>query len=92
MRAELDGVTVAEGETIVHRGVHFFDPDDVNWKAIRPSDRTRLSPLVGKAGFYHVVVGERMLTDAAMVYESPFNRARQLRNRVAFIKEVQLVG
>jgi len=91
MRAKLSGTTLADGETIEFRGAHYFSPDDVNWKAIRPSDTTKFHPLVGRAGFYHLMVEGHMITDGAMVYERPFNRARRVRNMITFTKGVEIV-
>lgn len=92
MKAHVGDVIFAEGETVEMGGRHYFHPDDVNWDYIRPSDSTRMNPLRGKAGFYHLVIKGKMVRDGAMVYERPYALARRVRNRVAFVKYVDLTG
>lgn len=78
-----DRVEILEGNV-------YFPPEAVERGYLRPSDTRTLCPWKGTASYYHVVVDGQENRDAAWYYPEPKEAARQIANRVAFWRGVQV--
>ncbi len=91
MKAVLDGVVIAESDnTVVVEGNHYFPPDAVNRQALRPADLTTACPWKGTASYYDVVVGDKVVANAAWYYPEPKDAAAEIRDHVAFYPSISV--
>jgi uncharacterized protein (DUF427 family) len=92
MKAVWNGkVIAASDQTVVVEGNHYFPPDSVNPEYLRDSSTTTECGWKGTARYYDLVVDGRTNPGAAWYYPSPKEAARQIRGRIAFWKDVQLI-
>lgn len=86
MRAELKGVVVAESsQTVVVGGRHYFPPEDVVSRHLRPVGiRTSLR---GRAALFDVCLDTTRASEAAWCLARPW-WPRRVRGRVAFTAPV----
>jgi len=90
-RAIWDDVVLAESDLcVIVEGNHYFPPGSVRRDLLKPSGTTTVCPWKGVAGYYDVVVGERINRDAAWFYEEPKPAAREIANHVAFWRGVRV--
>ena len=91
MRAIWNETVLAESDdTVVVEGNHYFPPDSVNWAYFNASDTTSVCPWKGTASYHSVVVNGQENTDAAWYYPEPKPAAADIRDRVAFWKDVEV--
>ncbi len=91
MRAIWNETVLAESDdTVVVEGNHYFPPDSVNWAYLNASDTTSVCPWKGTASYQSVVVNGQENTDAARYYPEPKPAAADIRDRVAFWKDVEV--
>ena len=84
-RATWNGAIVAESDaTVVVEGNHYFPPEAVRREHLRPSASHTICPWKGQAGYYDVVVDDRVNHDAAWYYVDPKPRARSIAGYIAF--------
>ena len=84
-RATWNGTVVAESaDTVVVEGNHYFPPSDVRTEHLRPSDSHTTCHWKGVAGYYDVVVGDKVNRDAAWYYPEPSRAASRIKGRIAF--------
>jgi uncharacterized protein (DUF427 family) len=76
--------------TVVVEGNHYFPLDDVLTGILRPSDTHTTCPWKGEASYYDVVLGQERNTDAAWYYPAPKDAAKEIVDRVAFWKGVEV--
>jgi uncharacterized protein (DUF427 family) len=89
--ATYDGVEIARSDrTVVVEGNHYFPVEDVNGGVLESSSTHTTCPWKGVASYYDVVVGERRNPDAAWYYPTPKGAAREITDRVAFWKGVEV--
>lgn len=90
-RAIWNGVVIAESDaTILLEGNHYFPPDSVRREYLRESSTRTVCPWKGTAGYYDVVVGDKVNPDAAWYYPEPKEAARQIAGYIAFWRGVQV--
>ena len=90
-RASLDGVVLAESETVdTVEGCLYFPRDRVRMAHLEPCATRTICPWRGVATYYDVRVGERVEPAAAWSYEAPKRRARRLQGAVAFWKAIRV--
>ena len=91
VRATWNGVVVAESDrTIVVEGNHYFPPDDVRHGYLEPSSTHSVCPWKGEASYWSVVVDGQRVDDAAWYYPAPKEAAREIVDRIAFWKGVEV--
>jgi uncharacterized protein (DUF427 family) len=91
MKAIWNNEILAESdETIVVEGNHYFPADSINTEFFQPSETHTVCPWKGTASYYDVVVGGETNGDAAWFYPEPKDAAKEIKNRVAFWKGVQV--
>ncbi|CAN5205064.1 DUF427 domain-containing protein [soil metagenome] len=63
---------------------YYIPADDVATERLAPSLRRSFCEWKGQARYYSVRVGERVATDAAWAYDSPFERYAAVAGHLAF--------
>jgi uncharacterized protein (DUF427 family) len=76
--------------TVVVEGNHYFPLDDVQTGILQPSDTHTTCPWKGEASYYDIVLGQERNTDAAWYYPAPKDAAKEIVDRVAFWKGVEV--
>lgn len=93
MRATWNGVTLAESDdTVVVEGNHYFPLDSLASEHFAPSETTTICPWKGTASYYDVVAGSETNGDAAWFYPAPKDAAKEIKDRVAFWRGVEVSG
>jgi uncharacterized protein (DUF427 family) len=67
-----------------HPPVYYIPPEDVRSETLRPSRRHSFCEWKGRASYYDLVVGERVVRDAAWYYPDPTSPFVAIRDHVAF--------
>ncbi len=92
MRAIWTGQIIADSDsTVVIEGNHYFPPESVVKKHLKPSPTTTECPWKGTAHYYSVAVGGEENRDAAWYYPDPKEAAVEIKNRVAFWRGVDVL-
>ncbi len=92
MKAIWNGVIIAESaDTVVVEDNHYFPLSSVRSDYLRKSTTHTICHWKGEAGYYDLVVGAAVNSDAAWYYSSPTAAAKQITGRVAFWKGVQVI-
>ena len=92
MKAVWNGQTIAESDdTIVIEGNHYFPADSIRQEYLRQSSTRTTCPWKGEASYYSLVVNGEKNEDAAWYYPEPSEIAREIKNRVAFWRGVEVV-
>lgn len=91
MKATWNGATIAESDqTIEVEGNHYFPPNSVRMRYLRPGDKHTQCPWKGKASYYDIVVGADVNKAAAWYYPDPEAAAMAIKNYVAFWQGVEV--
>jgi uncharacterized protein (DUF427 family) len=85
-------VIAKSDKTIVVEGNHYFPPDSVERKYFEPSDDHTTCPWKGVASYYDVVVEGDRNRNAAWYYPEPKEKARNIKDYVAFWNGVEVKG
>jgi uncharacterized protein (DUF427 family) len=83
-------VLAQSDETIVIENNHYFPLASLNREFFEQSTTTSTCPWKGTATYYHVRVGEDINRDAAWTYENPKEAAKEITDRVAFWKGIEV--
>ena len=90
-RAIWNGAVLAESDACeVVEGNHYFPADAVRREYLRLSETHTTCPWKGTASYYHVVVDGRENRDAAWYYPDPSDKARQIKDHIAFWRGVEV--
>ncbi|MCU0496438.1 MAG: DUF427 domain-containing protein [Anaerolineae bacterium] len=91
-KAVWNGVVIAESnETVIVEGNHYFPEDAINKEYFQDSNHHTTCPWKGLASYYNVVVNGQTNPNAAWYYPTPKDAAKNITNRVAFWKGVQVI-
>lgn len=91
MKAIWNGAIIAESDDIaVVEGNYYFPADSVHEEYLQDSDTRSTCPWKGVASYYDIVVGDQINTDAAWYYPEPKEAAKEIINRIAFWKGVEV--
>ncbi len=91
IEAKWNGELIAASDAcVVVEGNQYFPVDAVKKENLRPSDKTTFCPWKGTAHYYDVVVADRVNKDAAWYYPEPKPAAREIKDRIAFWKGVEV--
>ena len=86
-----NGVTIAESDdTVLVEGNHYSPRASVSREHLRESATNTVCPWKGEASYYDVVVNGSVNKDAAWYYPAPKEAAKQIEDRIAFWKGVQV--
>ena len=91
MKATWNGATIAESDdTVVVEGNHYFPMSSLNRDHVTFSNHKTTCPWKGLASYYSIEVNGKVNADAAWYYPAPKDAAREIKDYVAFWKEVQV--
>jgi len=91
MKAIWNGKVLAESNaTVIVEGNHYFPPNAIHQEYFQPSDKHTTCPWKGVASYYNVVVDGQVNKDAAWFYADPKPAAKQIKDRVAFWRGVDV--
>ena len=91
MKAIWNGKVLAESNaTVIVEGNHYFPPESIHQEYFQPSDKHTTCPWKGVASYYNVVVDGQVNKDAAWFYADPKPAAKQIKDRVAFWRGVDV--
>ncbi len=93
MKATWQGEVVAESDDIVTvENNAYFPASSVKPGVLQPSQLTSVCPWKGTAHYYSLAVGGAVNKDAVWYYPEPKDAAKQIKDRVAFWKGVQVTA
>ena len=92
-KAVWNDLVVAESDdTVLVEGSHYFPRAALRDDLIRESDTHTVCPWKGTASYYTLVHDGQTSADAVWYYPQPKPDAERVRDRVAFWKDVRVVG
>ncbi|MDG2286518.1 MAG: DUF427 domain-containing protein [Alphaproteobacteria bacterium] len=90
-RATWRDIVLADSDEVVEiESSLYFPRATVRMDLLCATDTQTRCPWKGKATYYSVVEGGETLENAAWSYESPRSRAREIKDYVAFWKQVTI--
>lgn len=91
MRAIWNGTVIAESDdTVVVENNHYFPRASLKDEYLGASSTTSICPWKGTASYYSLEVDGKANADAVWYYPEPTDAAKQITDRVAFWKGVQV--
>lgn len=93
VRIEIDGVTVADSHRptlLFETGIatrYYIPRADVRLELLRDSATTTACPYKGRASYYSVLVGDRVVEDIAWTYTIPIPEIPKIEQLIAFFDE-----
>ena len=91
MKAIFNKVVVAQSElTVVVEGNHYFPLESVNKDYLSETSHHTTCPWKGEASYYTVKVNDKSSENAAWFYKNPKDAAKEIKNHVAFWKNVSV--
>ena len=91
MKAIWNNKVVAESnDTVVVEGNHYFPKESIKTEYFKGSDTTSVCPWKGTASYYSIEVNGKINEDAAWYYPEPKDAAKQIKDHIAFWKEVEV--
>lgn len=93
MKAIWNDTIVAESnDTIVVEGNHYFPPESIKKEYFSDSNYSTSCPWKGKAAYYNLEVEGKTNESAAWYYPQPKEKAANIKDYVAFWKEVKVTN
>ena len=91
MKALYNGEIIAESNaTIVIEGNHYFPPASLKKEFFKESSTHSTCPWKGLASYYTIEVNAMTNNDAACFYPAPSDKAKEIKDYVAFWKGVKI--
>jgi len=91
MKATWNGKVIAESnDTVVIEGNHYFPENSINKEFFTTSKTESICPWKGTASYYNLSVDGEENKDAAWYYATPKDAAKDIQNRVAFWRGVEV--
>lgn len=91
MKAIWNDTVIAESDdTVVVESNHYFPRDSLQMRFFSESEKTTHCPWKGDARYYCVTVDGQVNNDAAWYYPEPKDAAKEIADRVAFWRGVQV--
>ena len=91
MKAIWNDKIIAESNTTeVVEGNHYFPINSVKKEYLKESETTSVCPWKGTASYYTLEVDGKTNKDAAWYYPEPKEAAKQIKNHIAFWKQVSV--
>lgn len=85
MKAIFQGQIIAESDqTVEVEGNHYFPPERIDRKYLRPSDLHSTCPWKGQADYFHLAVDGHMVPDGVWVYPDTSEEAQSFEGYFAF--------
>ncbi len=93
MKAIWNNTVIAESDqTITLEGNHYFPFESINQQFFQESLHTSVCGWKGLANYYNIVVGDQENPNAAWVYKTPKEQAREIKNYIAFWKGISVIA
>jgi uncharacterized protein (DUF427 family) len=83
-------VIAQSDDTVVVEGNHYFPRDAVDVDFLQGSDTTSVCGWKGTAHYHSLIVDGKTNKDAAWYYPEPKDAAREITDRIAFWKGVEV--
>jgi len=91
VKAIWNGKVIAESDkTEVVEGNHYFPPSSVKKEFLKPSDHKTTCHWKGEASYYNLEVDRKINENSAWYYPKPSEKAKKIKNYVAFWKGVEV--
>ena len=91
MKAIWNGKIIAQSnETINVEGNQYFPPDSVIKEHLKKNSQTSVCPWKGTASYYDVIVDGQTNIAAAWYYPQPSEKAKKIKNYIAFWRGVEV--
>lgn len=91
VKALWNNQVIAESEdTIVIENNHYFPADAIKAEFFTDSEKKTRCPWKGKASYYSISVDGQENPDSAWYYPNPKNAAKEIKDRVAFWRGVEV--
>lgn len=91
-KAIWNGQTIAESDDLVNvEGNYYFPVSSLDKSYIQESKTESVCPWKGTANYYSLTVEGKENKDAAWYYSTPKDAAKEIKDRVAFWKGVDVV-
>ncbi len=91
VQAVWNGQVIAESDdTVVVEGNHYFPRAAVSAEVLGDSETHSVCPWKGTASYHSVTVDGQTNADAAWFYPEPKDAAKEIRDRIAFWKGVEV--
>lgn len=92
MKAIWNNQVIAQSDkTVVVENNHYFPADSINMAFFKSSDTHTTCPWKGEASYYTLEVNGKKNVDAAWYYKNPSEKAKEIKNFVAFWKGVKII-
>jgi uncharacterized protein (DUF427 family) len=92
-KAIWNGTVIAESDdTVVVERNHYFPRDSVRPDLLKPSATTSFCPWKGTASYYSLEVDGKTNADAVWYYPEPKDAAKEIKDRMAFWKGVEVTA
>jgi len=86
-KATVAGRTIAETDNYeIVEGNVYFPPDSIDQKFLSKTKTTSTCPWKGEAHYYTITLDKTELKDAAWYYPDPKEKAKNIKDYVAFYK------
>lgn len=92
-KAIWNGQIIAESDnTVVVEGNHYFPQESLKKEYFKESGATSTCPWKGFANYFDLEVNGKVNFGAAWYYKQPSEKAKQIKDHVAFWKGVEIAG
>ncbi len=91
MKAIWNNEVIAESDhTVIIENNHYFPQESIKKEYFKDSEMHSTCPWKGKASYFTITVDGKENKDAAWYYPEPFEKAKSIKNHVAFWKGVEV--
>jgi uncharacterized protein (DUF427 family) len=92
MKAIWNNKIIAQSDSTVEvEGNHYFPRESVNAEYLQPSEHKTVCSWKGDCSYYDVVVDGKRNPSAAWYYPAPKEKAKRIRDHIAFWNGVTIV-
>jgi len=85
------GVVMAESEDAFDQdGTFFFPPESVHSEFLRPAEQTGSCLWNGVSEYFDIVIGERVIRNAAWTFRNPSRLTARIKDFIAFGPEIHV--
>jgi uncharacterized protein (DUF427 family) len=91
MKAIFNKIVVAQSDnTVVVEGNHYFPLESIRSEFFTETNHHSTCPWKGEASYYTLEVNDEISENAAWFYNNPKDAAKEIKNYVAFWKNVSV--
>ena len=84
-----DTIIAESDETIIVEGNNYFPPNSIKQKFFQSTNHQSACPWKGLANYHNIVVNGEVNSNAAWYYPNPSSAASEIKDYVAFWKNVR---